>query len=111
MRIDEVSLDRGHAAPPAHEPTGPPARRGAAKAIAAVAIVGLLAALVYFVWIARGPAPAAQPAPTTSTEVPVGAAAPLALPDEPLPPLAASDTYIRRVVALLSSNPAIARWL
>ncbi|MDQ3170626.1 MAG: DUF3014 domain-containing protein [Acidobacteriota bacterium] len=111
MRIDEVSLDRGHAGPPAHEPGGPPGRRGGTRAIAVVAIAGLLGALVYFVWIARGPAPAAQPAPTTSTEVPLGATTPLALPDEPLPPLTASDTYIRRVVALLSSSPAVARWL
>ena len=111
MRIDEVSLDRGDGAPEAPGPGGPPARRGATRVIAVAAIVGLLAALVYFVWIARRPAPAAQPAPTTSTEVPLGATAPLAIPDEPLPPLAASDTYIRRVVALLSSNPALARWL
>ena len=111
MRIDEVSLDRGGGAQPPQGPGASPARRGPARIIAIVTIAGLLAALVYFVWIARRPAPAAQPAPTASTEVPLGAAPPLALPDEPLPPLAASDTYIRRVVALLSSSPAIARWL
>jgi hypothetical protein len=111
MRIDEVSLDRGDGAPDAPPPGDPPTRRGATRVIAVAAIAGLLAALVYFVWIARRPAPAAQPAPTTSTEVPLGAPAPLAIPDEPLPPLAASDTYIRRVVALLSANPALARWL
>ena len=109
MRIDEVSLDRGDGdAPP---PVNEPPRRGAARVIALAAILGVIGALVYFVWIARRPTPAAQPAPTTSTEVPVGAAAPLTIPDEPLPPLSASDSFVRRVVALLSDHPALARWL
>ena len=109
MRIDEVSLDRGdgEAPPPATEPP----RRGAVRVVALAAILGVIAALVYFVWIARRPTPAAQPAPTTSTEVPVGAATPLTIPDEPLPPLSASDSFVRRVVALLSDHPALARWL
>lgn len=108
MRIDEVSLDRG-AESAAPEP--PPRRRGPGLIIAAAAVAGILAALVYFVWIGRRPAPAAQPAPTTSTEVPVAPAQPLDLPDEPLPPLSASDSFVRRVVALLSDHPALARWL
>ena len=81
MRIDEVSLDRGDGdAPP---PVNEPPRRGGARVVALAAILGVIGALVYFVWIARRPTPAAQPAPTTSTEVPVGAAAPLTIPDEP----------------------------
>lgn len=110
MRIDEVSLDRGEAGAPAPAGGRPPRRRASAI-IAVTAIAGVIAALVYFVWIARGPAPSAQPAPTTSTEVPVAPAAPLELPPEPLPPLGASDSYVRRLVGLLSSNPALARWL
>ena len=107
MRIDEVSLDRDDStpAPP------PPPRRGGGRIVALAAVAGLVAAVVYFVWIGRRPAPVAEPAPTTSTEVPVAAAPPLAIPDEPLPPLAASDSFVRRVVALLSSHPTLARWL
>src|SRR5688572_5359066 len=71
----------------------------------------ILAALIYFVWIARRPAPNAQPAPTTSTEIAVAPVSSLDLPDEPLPPVAQSDTYLRRVVALLSQHPTLVRWL
>lgn len=109
MRIDEVSLDRDTGEVPPAAP--PPPRRGPGLLIAAAVIAGILAALVYFVWIGRRPAPAAQPAPTTSTDVPVAPVQPLALPDEPLPPLSASDSFVRRVVALLSEHPALARWL
>lgn len=109
MGIDDLNLDRGGADAP--EPREPAPRRRASVVLAVAAVAGLLAALVYFVWIARGPAPAAQPAPTTSTEVPVAPAAPIELPREPLPPLSASDTYVRRLVALLSSNPTLTRWL
>lgn len=106
LRLDEVSLDRdgGGVPPPA---AGRPRRRW----ILIPVVAGVLAALVYFVWIARRPASHAEPAPTASTEVPVGAPAPLALPDEPLPPAALSDGFIRRVVALLSGHPTLARWL
>src|SRR5688572_28270686 len=73
-----------------------------------VAIV--LAGLVYFVWIARKPAPHAERASTTSTEIPIAAPA-LKIPDEPLPPLAESDSFVRRMVSLLSQHPTLARWL
>jgi hypothetical protein len=110
MRIDEVSLDRdGGPTPPAEPPQAPSNRTGRLVALAAVA--GVLAALVYFVWIGRKPAPAAEPAPTAATEVPVAPASSLVLPDEPLPPLAASDTFVRRLVALLSTHPTLTRWL
>ena len=107
VRLDDVSLDREGSATPASPPPGAPRRRWILIPI----VAGILAALVYFVWIARRPAPNAQPAPTTSTEVPVGTPAALALPDEPLPPVAYSDGFIRRVVALLSTHPTLARWL
>lgn len=109
MRIDEVSLDRGDTDAPLLPPEPP--RRGVTRIVVIAAVAGLLAALVYFVWIARKPTPAADPAPTTSTEVPLPTSTPLAIPDEPLPPLAASDSFIRRVVALLSNHPSLARWL
>lgn len=109
-RLDEVRLDRGgdddgRIELPLHD------RPSRARWLLLPLIAGLLAALVYFVWIARGPAPHAQPAPTTSTEIPLSAPATLALPAEPLPPVAQSDSFIRRVVALLSQHPTLARWL
>ncbi|MDQ3071230.1 MAG: DUF3014 domain-containing protein [Acidobacteriota bacterium] len=109
VRLDEVSLDR-HAAGsdvPARDPGG----RGSSRWIAMAGLAAIVAGLIYFVWIARRPATNAETAPTTSTEIPLAAATSLALPDEPLPPLAASDGFVRRVVALLSAHPAIARWL
>lgn len=111
MRIDEVRLDRDGSATPPGEPPQAPSRRATGRLVALAAVAGVLAALVYFVWIARRPAPAAEPAPTAATEVPVAPASSLALPDEPLPPLGASDTFVRRLVALLSSHPTLARWL
>lgn len=109
LRLDEVSLERNEGGTPTPAPS-PEARRIPRWAILAI-VAGLVGGLVYFVWIARRPAPNAPTAPTTSTEVPVSGVAPLALPDEPLPPLARSDGFIRRVVALLSQHPTLARWL
>lgn len=108
LRLDEVSLDRDGNGTPAPSPAARAPRR---RWILIPIVAGVLAALVYFVWIARRPASNAQPAPTTSTEIPVGAPAALALPDEPLPPAAFSDGFVRRIVALLSEHPTLARWL
>lgn len=74
-----------------------------------VAIV--LAGVLYFVWVARKPAPTVEPASTTSTEIAVATPQPLSIPDEPLPPVAESDGFIRRTVGLLSQHPTLARWL
>ena len=114
LGLDDVRLDRDADGPGAPAPLPPERhdRRGIARWLVVPVITGILAALVYFVWIARGPAPNAAPAPTSSTEVPVGApAASLSLPDEPLPPVGQSDSFIRRVVSLLSEHPTLARWL
>lgn len=86
-------------------------RRGRSRWLVIALVPVIVAGLVYFVWIARRPATQAQPAPTTSTEIAVAPASSLALPDEPLPPAGQSDTYLRRVVALLSAHPTLARWL
>jgi hypothetical protein len=111
VHVDQVRLDRdGGSAPDPMPPDAPPGRR-IPRWVIVPAVIGLVAGLVYFVWIARRPASHAQPAPTTSTEIPLRAAPPLALPDEPLPPLSQSDGFIRRVVALLSGHPTLARWL
>jgi hypothetical protein len=111
VRLDEVSLERddGSGAPPPG--AGTPATRRVPRWLIVPAVAALVGGLVYFVWIARRPASHAQPAPTTSTEIPLAAAPPLALPAEPLPPVAQSDGFIRRVVALLSEHPTLARWL
>lgn len=114
VRLDEVTLERDGSrepdgAVPAPPPLDPP-REGRRRWLVVPALAGILGALVYFVWIARRPAVPAQPPPTTATEVPVASAAPLALPDEPLPPLGQSDTFVRRLVALLSAHPTLARW-
>lgn len=115
VRIDEVRLDRGGsgvdtpAAPPA--PPAPDGGRRIAWWLVLPAIAGMLAALVYFVWIARKPASQAEIVPTVSTEIPLGASAPLDIPNEPLPPVAVSDDFIRRMVGLLSQHPTLARWL
>lgn len=113
VRIDEVTLDRDEAdgTRASSAPALPESRRGLPRWLILPVVAGLVAGLVYFVWIARRPASPTQPAPTTSTDVPVAASTPLTLPDEPLPPLAYSDAFIRRVVALLSEHPTLARWL
>ena len=85
--------------------------RGLSRWLVFALVPVIVAGLIYFVWIARRPAPNAQPAPTTSTEIAVAPASSLALPDEPLPPVAQSDSYLRRVVVLLSQHPTLARWL
>jgi len=108
VRLDDVSLERDGSDTPASPPSVDARRR---RWLLIPVVAGVIAALVYFVWIARRPAPNAQPAPTTSTEIPVGAPATLVLPDEPLPPVAYSDGFIRRIVGLLSAHPTLTRWL
>ena len=110
-RLDDIELENAGSAPGAPLPAVAPGRSGISRSLVILLVTAIVAALVYFVWVARRPAPNAQPAPTT-TDVPIGApAATLALPDEPLPPLAQSDGFIRRVVQLLSQNPTLARWI
>jgi hypothetical protein len=107
LRLDDVNLDKD-----AHGGSPPPAtRRGITRWLVIPGITAILAGLVYFVWIARRPSPNAQPAPTASTDAAIGATPSLQLPDEPLPPLSQSDSFIRRLVALLSQHPTLARWL
>lgn len=105
--VDDVTLDRERDA----ETAAPPPAGRVPRWLIIPIVAGLIAAVVYFVWVARRPAAPTEVAPTTSTEVPVSAPAPLALPDEPLPPVGESDGYVRRVVALLSQHPTLARWL
>ena len=113
VRLDDVTLKREGVDTdepvPSHQPGSGGSRYGRWLVMAVAG--GLLGGLIYFVWIARRPAAPTQPTPTAATEVPIGAASTFAIPDEPLPPLAQSDTFIRRLVALLSQHPTLARWL
>jgi hypothetical protein len=113
VRLDEVRLAKDDAPLPAGSLPPGPAAGPRVPAWVVGAIVALIAAsLVYFVWMARRPAPNADPAPTVSTEIPLGAPdRVLSIPDEPLPPLEQSDSFIRRLVGLLSGHPTLARWL
>ncbi|MEX2272478.1 MAG: DUF3014 domain-containing protein [Vicinamibacterales bacterium] len=111
-RLDDIRLDKD--GEDTDSPAPPPDlhdRRGTPRWVVVPVVAAIVGALVYFVWVARGPVPNAAPASTTSTEIPVGAPAALALPDEPLPPVAESDSFIRRAVSLLSRHPTLARWL
>ncbi len=72
---------------------------------ALVVVVGLIA---YLLLSRREPPPPPPPPPPPAAEeaAPVPPPAPVELP-----PLAASDDWLRRVVAGLSSHPDLARWL
>jgi hypothetical protein len=82
----------------------------ATLAAVAVAAIGLLAVL-FFVF--RHPAPKASPTPVplSTAAAPLAEAGPAATPGPPLPPLDASDDFVRQLAAGLSAHPELARWL
>jgi hypothetical protein len=99
-----------------YEPTGgpapePPPRPGPLRWIA-VALAGVAAGgLLTFWWMSRAQPPATSPAATTAaadTGSPRNRPAPQPMP---LPPLSASDSFLRDLVSTLSRHPALARWL
>jgi hypothetical protein len=75
-----------------------------ALAALAVLVVAGISVFRYQPWKSRTQA-AATPAPVA------GAATPAAPSVAPLPPLDASDEYVRRIAAALSTHPQLARWL
>ncbi len=72
-------------------------------ALAVLVTVGIFV-FRYQPWRSRGPV-AASPAPAASAQ------GPSAEPRASLPPLDASDDYVRKIAAGLSAHPELARWL
>ena len=81
-----------------------------ARWVVAVSAVVAVGGLLYFWWLTRMPAQPATPAPTTATDVAVGANRPSRQPLE-LPALSASDALVRELVSTLSRHPQLARFL
>ena len=105
MAYDDLPLG-----PPLSSP--PPIRRASAASRWVVAIAAVLAVggALYFWWLTRMPARPASPAATTATDVAVGTNRPSRQPIE-LPALSASDALVRELVATLSRNPQLTRFL
>jgi len=115
--FDELPLDpdnRTRPIRPDDAPPGPP-RSAAALPLALVALaVAVAFSFSLFAWFysrSRGvdarPAAAAAPVPGESAAAPAAAPAPA----RPLPPLDASDAFVREAAALLSSRAELAGWL
>ncbi len=71
----------------------------------AVLVIALLGAL--FVLFRKPAAPASTPVPLAARPTPAATAAPAVA----LPPLDASDAFVRGIAQALSSHPELARWL
>ena len=98
-----------------YQPTGgpspePPARPGLLRWIA-VAVAGLAAgSLLTFWWMSRAQPTTTTPASTTAADGGTTSNRPAPQP-MPLPPLNASDSFLRDLVSALSRHPTLARWL
>ena len=99
-----------------YEPTGvhapePPSGRPGPLRWIAVALAGIAAgSLLTFWWMSRAQPPATAPAATTAVDGAGTMNRPTPQP-MPLPPLGASDSFLRELVSALSRHPALARWL
>ena len=105
--LADLRLDKATA--PAGSPTG--GRFDSRVVVAAVVVLALVAAAVYFVRLRQKPAvPATAPvtaaAAVRSQNLPVEAADDIAVP-----PLDESDTLVRQLVSKLSQHPLVAAWL
>lgn len=98
-------LPLGHA--PATPPQ-PPRSSSTVRWVLALAAVAAVAGALYFWWLTRMPAQPAAPVPAPPTDAAVGTARPARQPLE-LPALDGSDTFVRDLVATLSTHPLIAR--
>ncbi len=98
-----------------YQPTGapspePPARPGWLRWIA-VAVAGLAAgSLLTFWWMSRAQPTTTTPASTTAADGGTTSKRPAPQP-MPLPPLSASDSFLRDLVSALSRHPTLTRWL
>lgn len=108
MALDDLPLDRpAQPASPFSEPPDPPRSplRWVIAAIAGLAIGGVL----LYLWMSRTPSTPAVPPAATAPEVSASPSSRPARQPMDLPPLDASDTFIRDLVATLSKNPSLAR--
>jgi hypothetical protein len=91
-------------------PAPPPRSGGPARWIVLAAVVVVVAALLALWWLGRARPEPVAPAFTAATDAAVTPTRPKSQPVD-LPPLDASDEFLRRMVALLSANPTLARLL
>lgn len=92
-------------------PVGDPSTRAPSSVVVALVIVLVVAGLGLYYWLGRTPS---RPAPLAEPPSPANAApapAPAAEPPIELPPLEASDAFIRTFLARLSDHPGFAAWL
>jgi hypothetical protein len=98
-----------------YQPTGGPAPESPARPgwlrWIAVAVAGLAAgSLLTFWWMSRAQPTTTTPASTTAADGGTTSNRPAPQP-MPLPPLSASDSFLRDLVSALSRHPTLARWL
>jgi len=109
--LDQAPIDRSERTRPLS--TGePPRRDGAPVAVIAAVVLAVLVAVSGWYWLRGGRERAAQaePAAAPASAAPESAA-PAAAAPEPLPPLDASDPFVRDAARALSSEPRFAAWL
>jgi len=110
--LDDVQIDR-----PPHGPQdrGPRTRRSSALVwvMVLLLLVGVGAALYYFLVVRGSAEPPAEEASAPAETVAPPAEATAGTPGEglELPPLSASDEVVRRLAGSLSEHPALASWL
>jgi hypothetical protein len=113
---DDLPLETGRAPAGAEGRDAAPARLPPSRLPSVLrwvlVIAGAMAAgaALTFWWMSRTQPAPVEPAPTTATDVPLGANRPS--PDPmPLPPLDDSDTFFQGLVSTLSEHPVLARLL
>ena len=105
MAFDDLHLDRPDQPVALDVQTPPPSPWR--WVVAAIAGIAAGAALTFW-WMSRSQPETATPAPTTATDVAVGANRPERQPMD-LPPLDESDGFIAGLVSALSQHPTLAR--
>jgi hypothetical protein len=109
MAFDDLPLDRPEARPPA--PSTPPPSAAPTRWIVLGAVAVVAGALLALWWLSRAHPDTATPPATAATDVAVRSSnRPKRQPID-LPPLDASDTALRTLVAALSRHPLLARLL
>jgi hypothetical protein len=110
MAYEDLPLDRGMKSPsppPRSAPPPPPRPSSSARWIIVAAAVVVVGGVLYWWWLTRAQPRPAAPAPS-STEVAIGQPRPSRQPLD-LPPLNASDAFVRQAFETLSKHPLLAR--